>query len=104
MADIFLSFKTSDTTRAGGGPAILARGHDHLAPRLAIARPRCHHARMNNHLTPDELRQLSVTDRLRLIEEIWDSFDAAEDAVDFPDWHKRVLDERLAAHEPLALT
>jgi putative addiction module component (TIGR02574 family) len=38
---------------------------------------------------------MSVDDRLRLIEEIWDTIDAEE--LPFPDSHREELDRRLAA-------
>lgn len=43
------------------------------------------------------LTQLPVADRLRLIEELWDSLDA--EALPLPDWHRDVLDARLDALE-----
>ena len=54
---------------------------------------------MNKHLTPDELRQLSVEDRLQLIEDVWASLEADEDTIEVPEWHKQILDERLAEFE-----
>jgi putative addiction module component (TIGR02574 family) len=39
--------------------------------------------------------RMSVDDRLRLIEEIWDTIDAEE--LPFPDSHREELDRRLAA-------
>lgn len=54
---------------------------------------------MNKHLTPEDIRALPVEDRLRLIEELWDSLDD-EDVAALPisEWQKAVIDERLAAH------
>jgi putative addiction module component (TIGR02574 family) len=45
--------------------------------------------------------RLSIEDRILLAEEIWDTIDAegedgAAEASDIPDWHKEILDERLA--------
>ena len=54
---------------------------------------------MNKHLTPEDIRQLPVAERLRLIEELWDSLDAEPAALPVPDWHKAELDKRLAAHD-----
>lgn len=47
------------------------------------------------------IHQLSVPDRLSLIEEIWDSISETESAVAIgvPDWHKETLDERLTELE-----
>jgi putative addiction module component (TIGR02574 family) len=42
-----------------------------------------------------ELRALPVDERLKLIEELWDSIDAAADALPLPDWHRTEIDERL---------
>jgi len=53
---------------------------------------------MNKHLTSDEIRALSVEERLQLIEELWDSLADAE-ALPVPDWHRQVVSERLAAYE-----
>ena len=52
---------------------------------------------MNKHLTPSELRALPVADRLRLIEEIWDSLDSEAEDLPMPDWHREELDKRLDA-------
>ena len=41
----------------------------------------------------EEILRLPPSDRLKLLEEIWDSL-AAED-VPVPDWHKEELDRRL---------
>ena len=54
---------------------------------------------MNKHLSPADMRELPVSDRLRLIEELWDSLDNEIEALPLPDWHKTELDKRLAAHE-----
>jgi putative addiction module component (TIGR02574 family) len=54
--------------------------------------------------------RLSVTDRMRLVEEIWESIEsswesvpaesaaAADESVsiEIPDWHKKIIDERIA--------
>lgn len=55
---------------------------------------------MNKHLTPDEIRALTVEERLQLIEELWDSLDETDaEALPVPDWHRRAVSERLAAYE-----
>lgn len=54
---------------------------------------------MNKPLTPADIRQLPVADRLRLIEELWDSLDPASEQLAVPEWHKTELDNRLASHE-----
>ena len=42
--------------------------------------------------------RLSVSERLSLIDEIWDSISEPKSLgeLDVPDWHKTLLDERLA--------
>jgi len=48
--------------------------------------------------------RMSVSDRLELVEEIWDSIAADPDVVPLSDEHKQDLHRRLEAHrdEPLA--
>jgi putative addiction module component (TIGR02574 family) len=49
---------------------------------------------------PEEIRQLSVPERLQLLEDIWDS--VLEDECDLPgltDAQKTELDRRVAAHD-----
>jgi putative addiction module component (TIGR02574 family) len=41
--------------------------------------------------------QLSVEDRLDLIEEIWDSLPESMTPAEVPDWHLAILAERVAA-------
>ena len=52
---------------------------------------------MTRTMTKEEISEMSAEDRLDLIEALWDSL-APED-VPVPDWHKRILEERLAEHE-----
>ena len=40
--------------------------------------------------------RLSVEEKLRLVEEIWDSIG---DDLPIPEWHRQELDRRLAAHD-----
>ena len=51
----------------------------------------------------DEILKLPPSERLRLIEDAWDSLVASPDAVPVPDWHKAELDHLLdhPATEPL---
>jgi putative addiction module component (TIGR02574 family) len=46
----------------------------------------------------DEARRLSVTERIELVEAIWDTVaeDAALEQLPVPDWHREELDRRLA--------
>ncbi len=41
--------------------------------------------------------RLSVAERLRLVEEIWDSISESPDELPIPEWHRQELDRRLAA-------
>jgi putative addiction module component (TIGR02574 family) len=43
--------------------------------------------------------QLSVRERLELIEQIWDSLPAQMQPDEVPDWHKELLAERVAESE-----
>jgi putative addiction module component (TIGR02574 family) len=42
---------------------------------------------------------LSVSERLRLVEELWDSIACTPEAVPVPEWQKQELDRRKAEHE-----
>jgi putative addiction module component (TIGR02574 family) len=44
----------------------------------------------------DEILRLSAADRLRLVEEVWDSLTASTADVPVPEWHRTELDARLA--------
>jgi putative addiction module component (TIGR02574 family) len=45
-----------------------------------------------------DLNALPVTDRLKLIEELWDSIEAeASDRLPLPAWHRNEIDRRLDA-------
>ena len=48
----------------------------------------------------DEILRLPVDERLRLVEDVWDSIAATPEAVPVPDWHKAELDRRLANPDP----
>ncbi len=43
--------------------------------------------------------RLSVAERLRLVEEIWDGIAAESEALDIPQSHRDMLDRRIEAHE-----
>jgi putative addiction module component (TIGR02574 family) len=55
-------------------------------------------------MTPDALRdeilRLSPEDRLELLSQVWDSIAADPDSVPVPDWHRAVLDDRVAERDP----
>jgi putative addiction module component (TIGR02574 family) len=42
-----------------------------------------------------ELRALPVDERLKLIEELWDSIDVMAEALPLPEWHRAEIDRRL---------
>ncbi len=46
-------------------------------------------------ITANDLLSLPVTERLRLVEDIWDSIAAVPEAVELTDVQRRELDERL---------
>jgi len=50
----------------------------------------------------DEIKQLDITERILLVEEIWDSIAKEQDHLNLSEYEKQVLDERLAslAEEP----
>jgi putative addiction module component (TIGR02574 family) len=45
---------------------------------------------------PPELEQLSPSERLQLIEDLWDSLAATPEVIPFHDWQKSELDRRKA--------
>ena len=47
--------------------------------------------------TTDELRRLPAAERLKIIEELWDSLDEDLDQRPTPDWHRTEIDRRLDA-------
>ncbi len=51
---------------------------------------------MNQALTRTMLSELSVAERLTLLEATWASLEQNPEMVPVPDWHKAELDRRLA--------
>jgi putative addiction module component (TIGR02574 family) len=49
-------------------------------------------------LSLDEIRKLSVAERIQLAQDIWDSIAAEEGAIPLTDAQREELDHRLAAH------
>jgi putative addiction module component (TIGR02574 family) len=47
----------------------------------------------------DEIRKLSVEERIQLVEDIWDTIAALPEEVPVTDSQKAELDRRLAVHE-----
>ena len=52
---------------------------------------------MTRHFDPAELRALPLAERLKLIEDLWDSIDADGDSLPLPEWHRAEIDRRLEA-------
>lgn len=51
---------------------------------------------MSQRALRTEILRLPPAERLELLEEIWESLAQSPDAVPVPDWHRELLDERLA--------
>ncbi|MEA1953055.1 MAG: addiction module protein [Campylobacterota bacterium] len=47
----------------------------------------------------DEIKQLDITERIILVEEIWDSIAKEQESVGLSEYEKSILDERLASLE-----
>jgi putative addiction module component (TIGR02574 family) len=50
---------------------------------------------MNTQIS--NILQLSVAERIQLVEDIWDSIIAAPEALELSDWQKQELDRRIAS-------
>jgi putative addiction module component (TIGR02574 family) len=46
----------------------------------------------------NELRQMSTSDRLRLMEDLWASLAERPEMLEPPQWHREELDARLKSH------
>jgi putative addiction module component (TIGR02574 family) len=49
-------------------------------------------------LPPPGFEDLSMEEKLDYVQSLWDHVSARPDQVPVPDWHKRIVDDRLAAH------
>lgn len=47
----------------------------------------------------DKIKELDITERIMLVEDIWDSIAQEQDKVKLSDYEKQILDQRLKAHE-----
>ena len=47
----------------------------------------------------DEIKQLDITERILLVEEIWDSIAKEQEHVSLSEYEKEVLDKRLSGFE-----
>lgn len=54
---------------------------------------------MNKIVSSQKLSELSVSERLDLMEDVWASLSETPESVPVPDWHRALLDERIAAQE-----
>jgi len=50
-------------------------------------------------LPPAGFDDLPVEDQVEYVQSLWDRIAARPDQVPVPEWHRHVLDQRLAAHE-----
>lgn len=46
-------------------------------------------------LTSEQIEQLSVEERLKLMQLIWESLAEQADTLPSPEWHRRIIDQRL---------
>jgi len=46
-----------------------------------------------------EIRKLDVSERLLLVEEIWDEIARSNEELPLPEWQKKELDKRLEAYD-----
>jgi putative addiction module component (TIGR02574 family) len=53
---------------------------------------------MNAPIDQQQLRAMSVSERLRLLEDVWSSLADNPEALAVPEWHRAELDARRAAH------
>lgn len=51
---------------------------------------------MSTHQILDQVLQLAPEERIQLIEDAWASLAATPESVPVPNWHRTLLDERLA--------
>lgn len=42
-----------------------------------------------------ELKKLPLSEKLQILEVLWEDLRDCEESVPVPEWHKRILDERL---------
>jgi hypothetical protein len=47
-----------------------------------------------NRMNITELRKMSTSERLQAMEVLWDSLVYENDAVETPEWHEKILQER----------
>ena len=47
----------------------------------------------------NEIRELKLSERITLVQDIWDDIAKSNEELPFPEWQKRELDKRLAAYK-----
>ena len=52
-----------------------------------------------SNLTSQQIEQLSVAERIQLVEDIWDSIAATPERLDLTEGQRQELDDRLAAYQ-----
>lgn len=50
------------------------------------------------HLSATDIAAMPVDERIRLVEDIWDSIAELPETVDIPQWHRQELERRLDAY------
>ena len=66
---------------------------------LVMPFERCQTIAMNNRVPSETLNQLSVAERLQLIEDVWTSLTISPEKLAVPKWHSDELDQRILAHD-----
>jgi len=59
---------------------------------------RTHHTCHMSSVDLSQIKQLPVSERVALVEDIWDSIAEDSARVEVPDWHRKVLRERLVKY------
>ena len=49
-------------------------------------------------ISASEIAEMSIQQRIQLVEDIWDSIAEMPQAVEIPEWHKRELEKRLEVY------
>ena len=52
-------------------------------------------------MSVEELEKLSVDERLRMMEALWESLERTPKVLEVPDWHREILKERASKKEKL---
>ena len=50
-------------------------------------------------IAQSDIRQMPLSDKLAMLEALWEEISSEPDQVEIPQWHKYILDERLMAAE-----